>query len=219
MTNMLDGQGVVDDSELDVLDALVPRPRSRWVRLLIGAIVVGAVGLGAALWGYGYVYPKPECCGSGSGAGVMALTPDGRAVTLTAYFLNSSGRHLRIDRADVDLPGAEVLDVALVDPENATFPVSEVQRLPATVAGTTSTQVLITYAPTTCTDPAGDWGSVRLRLHVTGEWWPSIGRTFRLPAPVLRAEDSVVVVGPARFEGLVGRPLSTACTLLGRTAR
>lgn len=216
MTNMLGSQEAVDDS---TLDALIPPPRSRWVRLLIGALVVGVAGFGAALWGQGYLYPKPECCGSGSGAATMALTPDGKAVTVTAYFLNSAGRHLRVESADVDLPGAQVLDVSLVDPANTTYPVTSAQRLPATIAGTTSAQVLLTYVPTTCTDPVGDWGTVRLRLHVTGEWWPSVGRTYRLPGSVVRANDSLVVFGPETFNGSAGRPLSTACELLGRTGR
>lgn len=216
MTNMVGSQEAVDDS---ALDALIPPPRSRWVRLLIGALVVGLTGFGAALWGQGYLYPKPECCGSGSGGTTLALTPDGRAVSVTAYFLNSAGRDLRVDRAEVDLPGAQVLDVALVDPMNTTFPVTAGRPLPATIAGTTSAQVLITYVPTTCTDPVGDWGTVRLRLRVTGEWWPSVGRTYRLPGPVVRADDSVVVFGPEGYSGAAGRPLSTACELLGRTGR
>lgn len=201
----------------DPIDELIPPPRSRWVRLLVGLVILAAVGVGAALWGFGFVYPKPECCGSGGGGAMMSLTEDGKAVTVTAFFFNSSGRDLRVSAATADLPGATVLGIAMLD-ENHTFPISRTKPIPAVVGGTRDGQLVITFVPTTCHDDRLPWGTVTVRLDVMNGWLPSIGRTYTLPGAVVDAGQGQLSVFPP--EGLdiatLTTPLASACALLGR---
>ena len=202
----------------DPIDELIPPPRSRWVRLLVGVVILSVVGVGAALWGSGLVYPKPECCGSGGGSAVMSLTQDGRAVTVTAFFFNSSGRALRVSAASADLPGATVLGIAMLDEAAGTFPVSRTTPLPAVIGGTHAGRLVITFVPTTCHDDRSTWGKVTVQLDVVNGWLPSIGRTYTLPGAVVDPGQTNLAVLPP--EGLdtstLTTPLAAACALLGR---
>lgn len=203
---------------IDPIDELIPPPRPRWVRLLAGLVILSIVGVGAVLWGFGFVYPKPDCCGSGSGSAMMSLTADGKAVTVTALFFNSSGRDLRVSGASADLPGATVLGIAMLDEQNDTFPISRMRSIPATVGGTTPGRLVITFVPTTCHDDRPPWGKVTVRLDVVNGWLPSIGRSYTLPVAVVDAGQATLSVFPP--EGLdiskLTTPLASACALLGR---
>ena len=201
----------------DPIDELIPPARPRWVRLVVGVVILSVVGVGASLWGFGFVYPKPECCGSGGGGAMMSLTEDGKAVTVTAFFFNSSGHDLRVSAATADLPGATVLGIAMLD-GNHTFPISRTKPIPAVVGGTQDGQLVITFVPTTCHDDPPPWGKVTIRLDVLNGWWPSIGRTYTLPGAVVEAGQGKLSVYPP--EGIdmstLTTPLASACALLGR---
>nr|MDP9464037.1 hypothetical protein [Actinomycetota bacterium] len=162
----------------DPIDELIPPPRSWWVRLLVGLVTVTAVGVGAVLWGFGFVYPQPGCCGSATGSARMSLTADGKAVDVIAEFFNSSGRDLTISGASAVLPGATVLDIAMLDENDHTFPIGHTTPLPDVIAATTSRDLVITFVPTSCHDDGRPWGNVSTRLGVVNEWLPSIDRTY-----------------------------------------
>ncbi len=153
-------------------------------RLVVGLGVVSAIGVASFLVGFGYVYPQPDCCGSGSGSAAMALAPDGESVIVETYVFNSSGRDLEILSADVDLPGAEVLETAFVDSPGPVFRVG-LDQLPAVIGGTESGLISIRFAPVDCTTDEREWGTIELRLDVVNAWLPSIDRTYRLPDPVV----------------------------------
>lgn len=206
------------DPDPDPIDQLVPPPRPWWVRLTVGLGVVLVVGFGSALVGFGYVYPRPDCCGSGSGSTPMTLTPDGQAVIVQAYVFNSSGRDLDVLWATAELPGARVLDVGFVDSADLVLPV-QTQAWPTTLGGTQSARIAITFMPETCRTDVQDWGRVRLRLDVVNRWLPSIDRTYALPEPVVGRETNQLSVLPPdddpRWSKLQD-PLEAACALLGR---
>lgn len=205
-------------SIIDPIDELIPPPRPWWVRLIVGLVIVSIVGAGAVLWGFGFVYPKPECCGSGSGSARMSLSADGTAVTVTAAFFNSSGRQLRISKASAELRGATVLGVEMLDEQNDTFPISRTTPLPDLIDGRTLRELVITFVPTTCRDDEQPWGEVTVHLDVMNDWLPSIGRTYTLPDAVVDGGQSGLSVFPP--EGVdtsaLSTPLAAACALLGR---
>jgi hypothetical protein len=202
----------------DPIDELIPPPRPWWVRLVVGLVIVSAVGVGAALWGYGFVSPQPGCCGSGGGSAQMSLTADGTAVTVTAVFFNSSGRELRITDASADLPGATVSGIEMLDEDNDTFPISRTTPLPVTIGGTATRRLVITFVPTSCQVDREPWGEVTVRLDVMNGWLPSFGRTYTLPTPVFDGDPGSLSVFPP--EGVdssrLTTPLAAACALLGR---
>jgi hypothetical protein len=206
------------DPDPDPIDQLIPPPRRWWVRLTVGLGVVLIVGFGSALVGFGYVYPRPDCCGSGSGSATMTLTPDGHAVTVQAYVFNSSGRDLNILWATAELPGARVLDVAFIDNADPVLPV-RTHPWPAILGGTQSARIAITFVPEDCRTDDQDWGRVRLRLDVVNQWLPSIDRTYTLPEPVVSRKINSLSVFPPdddpRWSHLQD-PLEAACALLGR---
>lgn len=199
----------------DPIDQLVPPPRPWWTRLVVGVAIVGTVGVLSALFGLGYLYPRPECCGSGSGSSTLSLTPDGNAVTATTYFYNSSGRKLEILSATADLPGARVINISLVNDNRAYFPPQHLDRLPAIVSGTSGSRVAITFVPRTCDDRRDTWGTLDLDLDVVNGWLPSITRTYTLPDPVARA-DQLAVFPPTDEPNSPATlpPLAAACALL-----
>ncbi|MEO7369371.1 MAG: hypothetical protein ABI949_17175 [Ilumatobacteraceae bacterium] len=207
------------DPEPDPIDQLIPPLRRWWVRLTVGLGIVLLAGFGSALVGFGYIYPRPDCCGSGSGSAPMTLTPDGQAVMVQAYVFNSSGRALDILWATAELPGARVLDVAFVDNADLVVPV-RTRAWPATLRGTESARIAITFVPETCHTDVEDWGRVRLRLDVVNRWLPSIDRTYTLPDPVVgRGMNQLSVLPPdddPRWSQLQD-PLEAACALLGRS--
>jgi hypothetical protein len=203
----------------DPIDELIPPPRPWWVRLVVGVAIVSVVGVAAALWGYGYLYPQPECCGSGDGSTVMSLTPDGNAVNGAVFFFNSSGRDLRITSASADLPGATVLGIELLDEQSSIFTTSRTTPLPAVIDGTTSRHLVIMFVPTTCQDDGRPWGKVSVRLDVVNDWLPSIDRTYIVPNAVVDADPDELLVFPPDGEDDTPptTPLAAACALLGRS--
>ncbi len=206
------------DTDPDPIDQLIPPPRRWWVRLTVSLGVVLAVGFISALIGFGYVYPRPECCGSGIGSAPMTLTPDGQAVVVQAWFFNSSGRALDILWATAKLPGARVLDVAFVEDASPLVP-ADTQPFPATINGTSPARIAITFVPEACHTDVQDWGQVRVRLDVVNRWLPSIDRTYTLPEPVFnRTMQPLNVLAPdddPRWSQMQD-PLEAACALLGR---
>jgi hypothetical protein len=132
---------------------------------------------------------------------------------VVAYFYNSSGRDLTVESAAADLPGAEVLGVAMLDADNDVFPTSNTTPLPVTAPARSGTRFLITFVPTTCVDSADDaWGTLDLQLDVAG-WW-SLGRTYR--TPVVESRQDLGVLEPAWVVDPPRSPLAAACALLRR---
>lgn len=205
-----------DPLEPDPIDQLIPPPRPWWVRLVVGLGVVGAVGCVSFLFGFGYLYPRPECCGSGSGSAPMALAPDGESVIVEAYFFNSSGRALEILSADVDLPGATVLEVGFFDTPGFQLG-PDPEPFPAVVDGTESGMVAVRFVPERCSTTEAEWGSIDLRLDVVNAWLPSIDRTFRLPEPVVGVGEQTLSLFPPDDDPRWQKfrdPLAAACALL-----
>jgi hypothetical protein len=210
---------ITPTTEPDPIDQLVPPPWPWWVRLLVGLAVVGSVGVVSFLVGFGYLYPRPECCGSGSGSMPMALAPDGESVIVQAFFFNSSGGALDILSADVDLPGATVLEVGFADSPGPRFGV-EPAALPTEIRGTTSGMIEIRFVPDRCSTDAARWGTVDLRLDVVNDWLPSIDRTYRLPDPVVVVDGQQLSVFPPNDDQRwyeFRDPLAAACALLAGT--
>lgn len=216
MTELLDPPTQsTSGSAIDPIDALLPRPRSWWVRLLAGVAVVAGVGMAGFIWGQGYLSARPDCCGSGSATSMMALSTDGDAVTMTAYFFNSSGRELIVNSATADLPGAEVLDVqAMPEGPNFEFPVPNALDLPVRLGGTDHRRFLVTFVPTDCTDRSAPWGTISLDLDVVNGWLPSIGSTYDVD--ILQQTNDLSVLPPAWITIERPGPLGAACDLLGR---
>ena len=199
--------------ETDPIDVLIPPARPWWFRLVAGALVVGAVGAVAFLWGFGYLYPRPECCGEGSRSAMMSLSPDGQAVTVVADLYNSSGRDLIVSSATADLRGAEVLAVAALDPDNNEYPTDNTTPLPTRVPGHEFARFLVTFAPIECVDDSSEsWGTVTLDLDVA-DWW-SIGRSYEVD--VLEQRRDLNVLPPEWVIDPPQSPLAAACALLGR---
>lgn len=201
---------------IDPLDELIPPPRRGLARLAISLAIVTMVGAIAYLWGFGYLYPKPECCGSGNSGTLMAVTPDAKAVTVTASFYNSSGRPLRINSATAELAEAKVTNIELLPTDDGfRLPAIATTALPATVAGHSFNHVLITFTPTSCVDQASSWGTVTLQLDVQTSL-PSIGRSFHLPDPVFGPNNqlSVFPPPPLSLDNTPRTPLGAACALL-----
>lgn len=201
----------------DPIDVLIPPPRRWSVRLLIGAGVVGVVGFVSALVGFGYVVPRPECCGGGSGSSMMLLADDGASVAVITWFFNSSGSELRIDGAEVELPGARVLDVELApDQDGPVLPIAAIP-FPTTLAAHDMARVMITFLPERCTGPDDVWGEVDLELEVVNGWLPSFGRTYRLPDHVVDVGQGTLSVLPPNDDPAFASmrdPLAAACALL-----
>lgn len=215
MSDLLEPPRLDDQSVGDPIDALLPRPRPTWVRLLIGLVIVGSVGAIGFLWGQGYIRPQPDCCGGGGGSSNLSLTTDGEAVTIDAYFFNSSGRDLIIRSATAELPGADVLDVqVLPDSDGRQYPVPNAEEFPARVQGRGYRQVLVTFVPLDCSAMVSPWGSVTLELDVDSGWLPSIGASHDIA--VLQQQSDLSVFPPAAITVVRPGPLGAACDLLGR---
>ena len=204
----------------DPIDLLIPPARPWWVRLVVALVVVGVVGVGSFLWGQGYLRPMPDCCGGGSGSAMMSLSPDGEAVTVTAYMFNSSGRRLRIESATADLPGATVRDIRVFPDDDAwQFPPTNAAPLPVELAGGGHRRLVITFTPDTCVDAPGAWGSVTVHLEVLNGWLPSVGRDYTLPDAVVEPGQLSVFPPDETFDSnRFTTPLAAACALLGRSS-
>jgi hypothetical protein len=199
------------------IDLLIPRPRPWWVRLIIGIVVVAVAGIGAYLWGYGYITPQPDCCGGGGGSVMMGLAPNREAVTVTAFFYNSSQSDIVINAASASLPQAKVLDIAmLADRNQSNIAVTDVTAFPAVVPAHTPARLLITFVPDSCVDTnLDDWGTVTTELDIADSALPSIGRSYRLPGSVVQAGNLSVFWPEGTLEGRPTTPLAAACELLG----
>lgn len=203
----------------DPIDLLIPPPRPWWVRLLVALVVVGVIGVGSFVWGQGYLRPMPDCCGSGSGSAMMSLSPDGKAVAVTAYVYNSSGRQLSIKSATADLPGATVREIRVFPDEALQFPPANATPLPVDLGGRAHRRLVITFTPDRCIDAQGAWGSVNVQLEVLNGWLPSIGRDYTLPDAVVEPGQLSVFAPDDTFDGnRFTTPLAAACALLGRTS-
>lgn len=207
----------------DPLDQLVPRVRPWWQRLIVGGGVVAVVGVLSVLWRFGGVYPQPDV-----GRGVetplfLRLADDGGSVEIATSFWNGSQHPLRITDARADLPGAQVVSIAVLD-------AASVLPLPATAAPEpTGAIVVVRFVPATCTDGPRPWGTVELDLEVDGRL-PSLGRTYRLPHALVPAGEGWPLTDAAGLDiagldiagldaaGLhAAGPLAAACRLLGRS--
>jgi hypothetical protein len=199
------------------IDLLIPRPRPWWVRLIIGIVVVAVAGTGAYLWGYGYITPQPDCCGGGSGGAMMGLTPDGQAVTVTAFFYNSSQHDIVINAGSASLPQATVIGIGLMaDFNQFNIPVTEIAAFPAVVRANSPARLLITFVPDSCVDTnLDDWGTVTTELDIADSALPSIGRSYRLPGSVVQPGNLSVFWPDGTLEGRPTTPLAAACELLG----
>ncbi len=201
--------------EIDPIDVLIPPPRQRFVRLAIAVVVLGVIGGAGYLWGLGHIYPNPDCCGGGSSGPIMALTPDGEAVTITGYIFNSSPKNLTITGASADLPGARVLDIQVLPDENGMeFPVRNAEDFPVALPKHHDRRLVITFVPEVCVS-TDDWGSATVDLSIADSWLPSIGRSYRLPEALVPSGDQMSVFSPSPVIGGID-PLATACTILGR---
>lgn len=211
MFTVIDEQEITDDG--DPIDALIPAPRAWWFRLVSGVLTVAAVGAVSFLWGFGYIVPRPDCCGDGSSGAMMSLSPDGAAVTVVAVLYNSSGRDLTVESAVADLPGAKVIDVAVLDHDNDTYPRTKVTPMPATAPAHDFTRFVVTFVPETCVDSSeAAWGTVALQLDVAG-WW-SLGRSHEVA--VIETRSDLSALPPESVTEVSDAPLAAACALLGR---
>lgn len=207
---------VLDHTTIDAdpVDALIPPPRPGWVRFMIGVAAVGLVTVVAVLWGRGHVQPRPECCGSGNASAVMSLSPDGRAVTITASIFNSSGGDLTVESATGELPGADVIKIEMLDDDNFEYPTDNTQPLPAPWPSGDLRRLLVTFVPTECDARPAPWGTTTLQLSNDNGWLPSIGREYTVP--VLEQEWDLSVFGPAWVDPTLTKPLEAACAMLRR---
>ncbi len=212
----------------DAIDLLMPPPMRGWLRLCIGFLIVGAVGLAGFLWQFGHLRPVPDCCGGGELGGAMALTSDGRAVTMTAGLFNSSRVDIVVTGAHAELEGAEVLSIGTVDPDRAIqYPIPDIAAFPATAPAHEFAEVVITFVPQRCSvadanttpDAQSGWGWVTLALETPDSWYPTFGRSFRLPEPLAGpGSDDLSVWAPEGRDDAMSTddPLLAACRLLGR---
>jgi hypothetical protein len=205
-------------AEPDPIDLLIPPPRPWWVRLVVALVAVGLVGTCSVLVGFGYLVPRPECCGSGSGSSDIVLSPEGDSVIVHAYAFNSSGRDLMIESIDVDLPGARVLGstVNRVPRNGGRYELGRGESVPTMWPGHGSVRIAIEFVPESCRSTAPDWGRITVQLDVVNAWLPSIDRSYRLPDPVVDGPSSMSVWPPDDSIDwyAMDDPLEVACRLL-----
>jgi hypothetical protein len=200
----------------DPLDQLVPPPRPWWQRLMIASVIVALVGTGSYFVGQGYVYPRPDCCGSGSGGGIMALAPGGKSVLVSAFFFNSSDATLELRSAAVHLPGAHVVSSGVSVERDGAMDLLRQGPFPTVLGAHGNANIVVSFVPDSCVDTAAGWGTIDLGLDVRNGWLPSIRRTYRLPGFVADANNGVSVIPPTDDPGwsLLRTPLAAACALL-----
>lgn len=209
-----------EQADEELIDLLIPHPRGWLVRLIIGALVTCAVGVGAYLWGYGYVYPRPESRGSSSGGTTMGLTSDGTAVFVTAILYNSSPQDLLISAATASLPGATVRNVNVATESGFFPPFQDLAEIPAVVRAESLQQIVVSFVPVGCIDDSNEqgWGSIVIELEIFNSWLPTFSRSYELPDPVWTAgSGNVSVFWPdEQTAGRATTPLAAACELLKR---
>jgi len=144
------------------------------------------------------------------------LTQDESAVIVTAFFFNSSGVDIEVKASSAELPGAKVLQVAHSNKSGPVFTPQVERDYPIVVAGHESRWFAISFIPETCDTITDDWGTVTLELSIANAWFPTIGRTYTLPEPVVAARSghptTQLLDPPETADG----PLAAACALLGR---
>lgn len=205
----------------DPIDALVPPPRSRWVRLLFAAAVLVSVGVTGYLWHFGYLRPSPDCCGTGSSSPHVGLASAERtAVVVTSYVYNSSGVDLVMTGGSADLPGADVVAIApYPDADAFQIPPGDLASFPAGLPARSGRWLGITFVPTSC-GYVDDWGTLKVDLEVAESWLPTFGRNYVVPVPVVPTGAGQLAVLPPDdlADALAGvdQPLVAACALLGR---
>jgi hypothetical protein len=203
----------------DPLDQLVPPPRPWWLRLAVALVVVGLVGTGSYLVGHGYLYPRPDCCGSGSGSAMMARSPDGKSVLVSSFFYNSSDATLVVRGAKVQLPGAHVVSVGVSIERDGAIDLLDMGALPGIIGAHVRARVVVAFVPDSCVDASAQWGTVDLRLDVRNGWLPSFERTYRVPGAVVDTNQGISVLPPnddPNWSSL-RTPLAVACALLAAT--
>jgi hypothetical protein len=212
----------------DAIDALVPPLRRWWIRLAVAVAIVGTVAVAGFVWRFGVVRPAPDCCGEGSSTPSIGLSQHPGAVTITAYFFNSSSHAIAITGADADLPGATLVDVRpYEEPQLYEMPPQNLGAFPSTVGAGGSIWLAVSFEPDRCPageaagDPGDDWGALTLDLEVAGDhWYPTVGRRYRVPTAIAEAgPDHLSVLPPETLGGAFNgteRPLDIACELLGR---
>jgi hypothetical protein len=200
----------------DPLDQLVPPPRPWWLRLMVASAIVALVGTCSYLVGHGYLYPRPNCCGSGSGGGVMALAPDGKSVVVTTFFFNSSDATLVVRSGSAHLEGAHVLSMGVSAEHDGSLDLLAQNPFPVVVGGHGQANVVVRFVPDSCVDTGGGWGTVDLRLDVRNGWLPSIERTYRVPGSVVEANRGISILPPNSDPNWnsLRTPLAAACALL-----
>ena len=214
---------------IDPIDLLVPAPRRRGARLVVGVVVVGVVAFVSWLFGFGYVYPQPDCCGSTDGSAQMSVNDARDAVQIGVVVGNSSGHALRVDGARAVLPGADVVDIGAVawGPSLGFRVPFQPQPFPAPIDGLGDLLVVVTFVPTSCESAdlraidVTAWGELRLDLEVVGNGpLPSLGRRYRVPGYVVDAGSRSLSVFPFPTDDgptvQTSNPLVAACQLLGR---
>lgn len=227
MTNVSDVKDFAGSVVRDPIDQLVPRPRPLGVRLAIAATVLAVAGAVAWSYGFGRVYPQPDCCGTAARSPMMVTTRDGTAVQLSVVVGNSSNTALRIDAADVELADAEVLDVGVVPSwgvDGGGRMPFEAVPFPAPLGARGEAMVVVTFVPTSCEFDAGrdihpDWGEMTLDLDVVDNGlFPSFGRSYRLPGPLVDAGGEPLGIFPVgdQPQPSTSNPIVAACALLGR---
>jgi len=199
----------------DPLDQLIPPPRPWWLRLVIALVIVGLVGVGSYLVGQGYVYPRPNCCGSSTSTPTMTLSPDGGSVLLSTFFFNSGEAALEVRGANVQLPNAHVVKVGVAVERNGSTDLFEMGAVPAVVPGHGTARVVVAFTPDSCVDTAAQWGTIQLRLDVHSSL-PSIERTYRVPGSVVNTSLGISLFPPNGDEkwSSLRTPLAAACALL-----
>lgn len=212
------------------IDALVPPLRPRWQRAIIGIVVIALAGFGANLWRTGAFFPQPDCCGSASGDDFLALTPEGDAATVTAYFNNSSPRDILVAGARADFDGATVSRVDVLDPEGPILAPFRLQPLPYAVPAHRGVRIAVTFTPDSCVDlPTERYRgtTVELFLEKTGgglSWGTSrllvidssVGSDLVVEGPGADALDGrgMLPTSDGGYEGEWIGPVAAACAML-----
>jgi hypothetical protein len=212
----------VDHETEAAIDQLIPPSRPGWMRLGVSVLILGLVVVIGWAWHFGHVRPAPDCCGSGGGSVPMVRSADGESVTVLAYFFNSSSVDLTMSDARVDLPGAQLIDVApMPDSEGWTMPPDRLDAFPIIVPAHQDRQIAITFRPESCAPQPEGWGTATLDLKIANAWYPTVTRSFALPEPLVSQAMNDLSVLPSADDDeslqYMTEPLVAACALLGIT--
>lgn len=216
---------LTEQASVEPIDVLMPPPRPWWLRLVAAATLLIIVGVVAYLWGFGYLRPAPDCCGSGSSTAFMTIGEDGDSVTITAYLFNSSPSDLVATGAQAQLSGAEVVRVEPLQPDGPLF---ATERFPIIIDGHGDGRFAVTFKPLDCDDAeerqpepgepdSAAWGTLTVDLAMPDSWYPTLGRSYQLEDPLVSAGPGGFAVTPPSGQDVpvdTARPLTAACQLL-----